>query len=127
MEKIYFWKTSDKVNVYFNTLKEEAAKDNYTSEPELSCSLDDWYSKYESTARIEKGKIVLGKSEAQKKAELDEERKQQILKEIETLEMKGVRASRAIALNVQTSDDVKRLTEIENQISKLRKEFESLS
>ena len=124
--KIFFWKNHNGDGVYFNVDFIEAAKDNYTLKPDLSCTLNEWYDKYESTARLVNGKIVLGKSEEQKQKETAEVRKQQILLEIDDLERKGVRASRAIALNIHTKDDVQRLTDIENKIAKLRKEFESL-
>ena len=124
--KIYFWEDRNGNGVYFNVDKDEAVKDNYTGKPLLWCTLDDWYLKYESTARLEDGKIVLGKSEEQKTAERNARRKDAIVREMNELETKGLRASRAVVLNIATDEDLARLKEIEETIEKLRAEYAEL-
>ena len=123
---IYFWKSTDGNSVYFNTDPEEAKKDGYTTKPKSSCTLDEWYTEYESTARLVNGSIVLGKSQEQKDAEAAQKRKEQIVAEIEQLENKGLRASRAVALNIATEEDLNKLQEIESAIAELRAEYEAL-
>ena len=115
---IYFWKSTDGNSVYFNTDPEEAKKDGYTTKPKTSCILDDWYTEYESTARLVNGSIVLGKSQEQKDAE--------IRREIAEIENRGLRASRAVALNIATEEDLNKLQEIESAIAELRAEYEAL-
>ena len=111
---IYFWKSTDGNSVYFNTDPEEAKKDGYTTKPKSSCTLDEWYTEYESTARLVNGSIVLGKSQ------------EQIRREIAEIENKGLRASRAVALNIATEEDLNKLQEIESAIAELRAEYEAL-
>lgn len=123
---IYFWQAHTGDSVYFNTDVEEAKKDDYTAKPESSCTLDEWYVKYESTARLVDGEIVLGKSQEQKNAEYAAERKEQIRREISKIESKGLRASRAIALGIATDEDLAKLQEIESAIATLRTEYEGL-
>lgn len=123
---IYFWKSTDGNSVYFNTDPEEAKKDGYTTKPKTSCTLDEWYTEYESTARLVNGSIVLGKSQEQKDAEHAAERKEQIRREIAEIENKGLRASRAVALNIATEEDLNKLREIESAIAELRAEYEAL-
>ena len=123
---IYFWKSKDGEGVYFNTDIEEAKKDDYTTKPKESCTQNDWYTVYECTARLAKGSIVLGKTQEEKDAEAAEKRKEQIVREIGELEQKGLRASRAVALNIATEADLNKLQEIETAIETLRTEYESL-
>lgn len=123
---IYFWKSKDGEGVYFNTDIEEAKKDDYTTKPKESCTQNDWYTVYECTARLVKGSIVLGKTQEEKDAEAAEKRKEQIVREIGELEQKGLRASRAVALNIATEADLNKLQEIETAIETLRTEYESL-
>jgi hypothetical protein len=123
---IYFWKSKDGDGVYFNTDIEEAKKDDYTTKPKESCTQNDWYTVYECTARLVKGSIVLGKTQEEKDAEAAQKRKEQIVAEIEQLENKGLRASRAVALNIATEEDLNKLQEIETAIAGLRAEYESL-
>ena len=73
-----------------------------------------------------KGSIVLGKTQEEKDAEAAQKRKEQIVAEIEQLENKGLRASRAVALNIATEEDLNKLQEIETAIAELRAEYESL-
>ena len=123
---IYFWKSKDGDGVYFNTDIEEAKKDDYTTKPKESCTQNDWYTVYECTARLVKSSIVLGKTQEEKDAEAAQKRKEQIVAEIEQLENKGLRASRAVALNIATEEDLNKLQEIETAIAELRAEYESL-
>lgn len=123
---IYFWKSKDGNGVYFNTDIEEAKKDDYTTKPKTSCTLNEWYAEYESTARLVNGSIVLGKSQEQKDAEHAAQRKDQIRREIAEIENKGLRASRAVALGIATEEDLNKLQEIETAIEALRAEYESL-
>lgn len=123
---IYFWKSKDGDGVYFNTDIEEAKKDDYTTKPKESCTQNDWYTAYECTARLVKGSIVLGKTQEEKDAEAAQKRKEQIVAEIEQLENKGLRASRAVALNIATEEDLNKLQEIESAIAELRAEYEAL-
>ena len=109
---IYFWKSTDGKSVYFNTDPEEAKKDGYTTKPKTSCTLDKWYTEYESTARLVNGSIVLGKSQEQKDAEYAAKRKEQI--------------RRAVALNIATEEDLNKLQKIESAIAELRAEYEAL-
>ena len=63
--KIYLWKSCDKSRVIFHTDLKEAAKEGYTTKPDLTIEEQEWYDN-DSTAYIKDDKIILGKTPSEK-------------------------------------------------------------
>ena len=77
-------------------------------------------------ARIIGGKIVIGKTETEKKAEANAKRVCEIDRQLDVLDIASVRAVRALLAGTATDSDAEKLKSIEAQTEALRAERKTL-
>jgi hypothetical protein len=99
--------------------------------PDMQIS-DEEFEAAEGIARIVSGKIVLGKSKAEKTAESNRRRIDEIDSELDDIDRKSIRPERSVAHALARGErppaqDVAKLDEFENRVDALRTERTSLN
>jgi hypothetical protein len=99
--------------------------------PDMQISEAEWEAA-EGIARIVNGKKVLGKSKAEKTAESNRRRIEEIDSELDDIDRKSIRPERSVAHALARGEtppaqDVARLDELENRVNALRTERASLN
>ena len=121
---IFLAKKDGKV-IYHTDLTAMEQLDGITK-PEMTITQKEWEAAG-STAYIEAGKIVLGKTPAEKKADADRKRIVEIDSELKKLDLASIRCSRAVSSalakgKTPDAEDLKKVNFYEEKVNALRTE-----